>query len=486
MLVHAFPRSSEPLCTFPLERSTQDEPSATQVLYSSLVDTSSPNRSISSKDNIGYPSKSFFIHFDLRVEVLYLNIAVETGDISSWMLLDSGSGFPVTKPESAKTPLLSRNWAWRLDGPAYLAMEVPILNSENRMALPRRHCLLSDPLPPKILSHFTVCRPSTSTESSPVCPRERVFPDESPLPKKYDSAVSLSPRSTDLNTTVFCEPLPSQILPPPRLSPAADTCKDAFVRLRHEDRRHEQRHDELKLIPCEFDRDSCPTGAKNPRKCISHFFGRNKTCTKGFPAWVWVYYCRKHYQRARYRSDSWPFKQCDIFQETLDRMESWGGVLSFRLTLRRREHRRSPSVDYSTPVNGRQTDLATTSPSLSSPNISSSKPKDHTVPVPSWLRAEVGANKTFQDIRDIIERIRQYMQTLRDAYRPVAFPDIEILPTFRAAVLEDGGSEDDEGDDDEDSDQSSTLYSTNNTNGSLGNKKRKSTSTQGGQSKRRR
>lgn len=82
------------------------------------------------------------------------------------------------------------------------------------------------------------------------------------------------------------------------------------------------------------------------------------------------------------------------------------------------------------------------------------------MPVPSWLRAEVGSNKTFEDIRNIIEKIRQYMQSLRDTYRPVAFPDIEILPTFRSSVMTIPGhdihhhihDDDDEHDDDEDDD----------------------------------
>lgn len=39
------------------------------------------------------------------------------------------------------------------------------------------------------------------------------------------------------------------------------------------------------------------------RKVVSHLFGRNKTSTKLFPQHVWVLYCRRHYQRARYRAE---------------------------------------------------------------------------------------------------------------------------------------------------------------------------------------
>lgn len=79
------------------------------------------------------------------------------------------------------------------------------------------------------------------------------------------------------------------------------------------------------------------TPSKHPRKVISHIFGRNKTATKLFPPHVWVHYCRKHYQRARYRSREWPFTQCDLLLDSLRRMEAWGGVAGFEVILRRRE-----------------------------------------------------------------------------------------------------------------------------------------------------
>ena len=42
--------------------------------------------------------------------------------------------------------------------------------------------------------------------------------------------------------------------------------------------------------------DNCDTQAPY-RKAISHIFGRNKLCTRSIPDFVWVHYCRKHYQR---------------------------------------------------------------------------------------------------------------------------------------------------------------------------------------------
>lgn len=43
-------------------------------------------------------------------------------------------------------------------------------------------------------------------------------------------------------------------------------------------------------------------GEQNIRKSVSHFFGRNKSCTKNITKDMWVLYCRKHYQRGRYNA----------------------------------------------------------------------------------------------------------------------------------------------------------------------------------------
>ncbi|KAK2877836.1 hypothetical protein FQN49_001154 [Arthroderma sp. PD_2] len=92
---------------------------------------------------------------------------------------------------------------------------------------------------------------------------------------------------------------------------------------------------------CQFD-ETCSTGSSHYRKVISHIFGRNKKCTVNIPDSVWIYYCRKHYQRARYRNDEWPFMQCRLAIDTISNMRAWGGVESFDLTLRRREEQRGP------------------------------------------------------------------------------------------------------------------------------------------------
>ncbi|OOQ83713.1 hypothetical protein PEBR_33559 [Penicillium brasilianum] len=229
----------------------------------------------------------------------------------------------------------------------------------------------------------------------------------------------------------------------------------------HPDEALEAGQDDDKFKPlCEFSRpcrmSPSPDGL-HFRKIVSHLFGRNKASTKLFPESVWVYYCRKHYQRARYRAEQWPFNQCELLLQSLDRMEEWGYVLSFELRLRRREALRTDGQgERPAPSgllhNGRR------------------HPTAITAPVPDWLQREVGANKSFDDIRDIVRRIRAYLTAIKEqedakresrtkvnavdnltkdekkvaqnaAYRErnslVRFPDIEILPTFHPEVVED-------------------------------------------------
>ncbi|KAJ5624023.1 hypothetical protein N7510_000332 [Penicillium lagena] len=200
------------------------------------------------------------------------------------------------------------------------------------------------------------------------------------------------------------------------------------------------------------------------RKVVSHVFGRNKASTKLFPPSVWVHYCRKHYQRARYRADQWPFTQCELLVESLNRMMKWGGVESFELILRRREMLRVDNGDESS-------DNAGASKSSKKAPRGRKNPTAIIAPVPDWLRSHVGRGKTFEDIRQIVSRIRQHLLKVRDAERAqsvrhstngpatamtgtansnnngtsshrrqqasrVRFPDIEVLPTFRPWVLD--------------------------------------------------
>ena len=121
--------------------------------------------------------------------------------------------------------------------------------------------------------------------------------------------------------------------------------------------------------------------------------------------------------RDRYRNDEWPFTQCRLALDTIANMQAWGGVESFDLTLRRRER-----LPPTTP-----TDTTTTSPSTSSKK----SPKNIPRPVPDWLHDCVGPNKSFDEIRQLINDLRTHFLSLVQNNQEPFFPDIEILPNLR-------------------------------------------------------
>ena len=80
----------------------------------------------------------------------------------------------------------------------------------------------------------------------------------------------------------------------------------------------------------------CITRSKNHRKIVSHIFGRNKSQTRQIPDECFPMYCRKHYQRLKFRcgnNGTWIFMQIDLVRKQLDRMEKWGGVTSWNIML---------------------------------------------------------------------------------------------------------------------------------------------------------
>lgn len=176
---------------------------------------------------------------------------------------------------------------------------------------------------------------------------------------------------------------------------------------------------------CMF-KEGCDTGSQ-PRKAVSHIFGRNKMCTRLIPEHVWVRYCRKHYQRSRYREPkNWPRCQCDLVQKQIQRLEEWsadnerrgeGGVVrSWGLAVRKREQKRLDDLALSKARGGRGNPYGG--------NFDDVDPSAPATAVPLWLRNLCGKTYSTLDIRDIFNRVHQ---ELLNSPSPV-FPDIEILP----------------------------------------------------------
>ncbi|KAE8152282.1 hypothetical protein BDV25DRAFT_138097 [Aspergillus avenaceus] len=212
---------------------------------------------------------------------------------------------------------------------------------------------------------------------------------------------------------------------------------------------------------CEFTYPCTAASAGSAkRKVISHIFGRNKRSTRSFPGEVWVHYCRQHYQRARYRVE-WPFTQCDMLLVVLGRMEGWGGVREWEVVLRKREVERLRAL-YGGVLQGRrrrvvggggegcEDDLDESGSGSSSGSVGMGrgeegeeeerhqrrKPTVVTSPVPEWLLQEVGAGKSFAELRALVRRLKLHMAGLREngASEQIVFPDIEFMPTFQAWV----------------------------------------------------
>jgi hypothetical protein len=139
-----------------------------------------------------------------------------------------------------------------------------------------------------------------------------------------------------------------------------------------------------------------------------------------------VRYCRKHYQRSRYREPkNWPRSQCDLVQQQIIRLEDWsavnrargeGGVVrSWGLAVRKREQQRLDQLAAQNVNNNDNEGLDSKEhESVSAPATA----------VPAWLRQLCGRTYSTDEIKDIFTRVHM---DLMNSISPV-FPDIEILP----------------------------------------------------------
>jgi hypothetical protein len=168
---------------------------------------------------------------------------------------------------------------------------------------------------------------------------------------------------------------------------------------------------------------NCDTGS-TLRKAVSHIFGRNKMCTRRMPENVWVYYCRKHYQRARYRnSHEWARTlQYDLVSRQVKRLEEWsaenrrtgdgGTVKDYQLSVRKREQKR----------------LEAQKSKMDDEDSGSDDEEDATsaTAVPGWLLDLCGITYNATDMLEIIDRIRVDLANGDLS----AWPDIEIHPNI--------------------------------------------------------
>ena len=153
------------------------------------------------------------------------------------------------------------------------------------------------------------------------------------------------------------------------------------------------------------------------RKCISHFFGRNKAETRDVQDEYWFRFCRKHYQHALYRDpDRYGLNQCKLVMRQLEVIQQSGQFLYVKLGLRLRsveDQAQSLSPD----------DAA--APRVRLDGSAKRKKPDMKPPaaVPEWLRPQLSEWVSFDQMRKILKCLHYFLN--KDGGE---MPDIEILP----------------------------------------------------------
>jgi len=185
----------------------------------------------------------------------------------------------------------------------------------------------------------------------------------------------------------------------------------------------------------------------NLRKVISHIFGRNKLCTRMIPEEVWVRYCRKHYQRNRYRNGAaYGKEQCALIKIQIDRVMNWsdgnkarslpGVVKDWTLSVRKRELKRLEK-EKSMIARGKKRsrsesdDKSDDSDDSDADAVESGKIHGHNTP--AWLRDMLGDGYTAQQIKDVVDRL---LSEIKDDGSNNGLCDVEILPRI---ITEEGG-----------------------------------------------
>lgn len=162
---------------------------------------------------------------------------------------------------------------------------------------------------------------------------------------------------------------------------------------------------------------TCVANSGDHRKVVSHIFGRNKACTRDLPNDLWIFWCRKHYQRFKYRaedSENWHIIQLGLVRNQLQTFEDWGQVRCWTITLRKAEQDALAKEDKE---------------GITYTNYTATCWERFLVPY-------LGSNKTFAHVREVLDVIEGKFN--EDEYRnrekkPKTFPGVEFLPFVQKA-----------------------------------------------------
>jgi hypothetical protein len=188
---------------------------------------------------------------------------------------------------------------------------------------------------------------------------------------------------------------------------------------------------------------NCTTGSQL-RKAISHIFGRNKMCTRQIPDNVWVHYCRKHYQRVRYRNvQKYAELQIDMVMKQVLRVQAWsrqnvaqdkaGQLTAWQLMARKREQQRLENEASPKGAGCKRTHSQRIAGDHINGNAADAwaepepeRKKGSTMPnaVPPWLQAKCGQMYQTDQVLEILREIELRIKT--EELQQI--PDIELLP----------------------------------------------------------
>ncbi|EFX01271.1 hypothetical protein CMQ_6213 [Grosmannia clavigera kw1407] len=250
-----------------------------------------------------------------------------------------------------------------------------------------------------------------------------------------DARARSSPEISSTEQSPSCESTPTKTSPttgeagPSQSRPSADIAEEAFV-------------DFETASACMY-RGDCQTGSQL-RKAISHIFGRNKLCTRMIPTGVWVHYCRKHYQRTRYRnSGEYPQRQIGLVQEQVKRVQAWsdcntrrgsGPILKdWSLSVRKREQMR---LDSKLAANGKKRPFQDEGEGEEDEGFDEDRADLSGTAVPDWVISRIGDGYSTSEILTVVERLKADI----DQGRLQQIPDIEILPNISTEDRSDDGT----------------------------------------------
>ncbi|KAL8288873.1 hypothetical protein RB597_000790 [Gaeumannomyces tritici] len=211
-----------------------------------------------------------------------------------------------------------------------------------------------------------------------------------------------------------------------------DDSNDSAVRAMNDDALCEASdYEDGKPSRCLWGNVPCDTGSQL-RKAVSHIFGRNKLCTRQIPDLAWVHFCRKHYQRARYRlGPNYALTQVRLVIRQINKIRKWsdhnvanghssGVVNSWRIQLRKREERRQETKGQTKKRSrGDDDDMGGMDGMDGNEDVKAEQP-------PQWLIEKVGDGYTTEQVLNVAWRLKEDLHN--KLYTRI--PDVEILPNI--------------------------------------------------------